>query len=214
MVDIRREFERAASDFYEFYEDLITPDARTDAKKEYGRAIPYFNTFEWALNTGLNNCYNFALNFKNDDYMQPGDLFVHSLSGDEKKSVAAKFKKLRDTARPAEEYAERIKEMAEKDGLTYIGKEPKALKDSFPVALFLKQRANELPDFHWFAMRRRLTPMFGARVGWFHKMGRNPVVDCGKRSVFSYAREKDYTCFAGYFAVNKDKLKLPAGSRR
>lgn len=209
MGRLSREFEKAASEFHDFYIDTFHHSCSLQNKAGHSDATPFFRPSVWNSNAGLNNCYNFALDYRNDSYLQPGDLHAAFVGGKEGRMMLIKSRREDWSRLSLGKYTDRIISRAQNDGLVYLGKEPRPLEDSFPVALFVKKNKDHIHDFHWFALRRRLNAVFETQAGWFHKAGRSKVMDSGKESIFSYAKEEGYRHFVGYFAVNKENLKMP-----
>lgn len=206
VIDLRKEFNRVADEFREAY--LSDKPSCIDYSDD-NTVVPLFNEYAWMMNVRKNNCYNFALDYRDDSYMQPGNLYLRSLKSQERSKVLRERVKAHNKKGSGDGYAEALIKLAEQDGLHYLGTSPKALKDAFPVALFVKGEKDEAQGFHWFALRRRMNTMYADPMGWFHKAGIHPVEDCGKQTIFHFAREDGYRYFAGYFGVNKEEMGIP-----
>lgn len=215
MISLEDEFDRVVGEFLDFYIDTMEHVCSIHNRNGHDIAVPVYDETKWAVNEGRNNCYNFALDYQDNSELQPGALYLRTLSFEEKAKELRKWAVSKDIVKPLKEYTNAIIERAESDGLHYLGMKPQPLKDAFPVALFIRRKHGWTNDFHWFALRRKANAVFADEVGWFDKGGPTPVRACDKETIFHLAdaKEDGYNYFAGYFAVNKDNLKIPGGRR-
>jgi hypothetical protein len=154
------------------------------------------------------NCYNFALNKGNRNFLQPGGLSGAYLPG---------------FCYNLKEYLKRIHKNAMLDGLRYMGYSLYGFsRGETPVALFVSAKRG----FHWFALRKEFETDLrtsqsalsynyltlsektkrAAYVSksksfiWAHKYGEDPAEKC-LSSIFNVAALLGYGYFGGYYAV-------------
>jgi len=189
-----------------FFEDMeFVAETQDEQLPEFFENIPVWDQGKWSRDYS-NNCYNFALNRKTNDFLQPGDINVYP-------ELAT------------EDYINKIIKNTANDNLRplkYSFMECRA--DEIPVALFFRPRTeNQSNDFHWFALRKNKRPKNNLSYIWAHKQGaRNAEITedkifsdkkLGHIDIFNSASQYNYNHFAGFFATPKhaEPIKKTSG---
>lgn len=182
-------------DFNQASQELQAAMARIEDLPQDTLALLRANTPDLALGVwnddfcGYHNCYNYALNRRSGDFLQPGSLAERFKWISCQGSVAAYTKQIHDNAR--------------KDGLRRLGSDLSQAfislrADERLVALFAGKTVRA---YHWFSFRKE-----GKNTWlWAHKQGESVVERCdndkGFHDPFASAKQRSYDCFAGYYAA-------------
>lgn len=206
---VTTDFNSAAKDLRDVLPTLVCDDLTSLPFKLDD--VPFYDKGPWSSgrNACNNNCYNFALNRRSNDFLQPGHLYCENEAASEEEcsNLKSEFdKKAYKSYRKLSSYVDNVIEKASMDGLKPLGHDLSLIDSGFPVALFFRDGDT---DYHWYALRRLhdSTSEIGDRLVWAHKMGYGYSQIVKKDShdpshVFDDAKSNKYKYFAGYFQVD------------
>jgi len=171
---------------------------------------PNFNRQKWSsLYERTNNCYNYAINQREKTVYEPG--YIAYSQGRLRKKDLEILHMENFFSNPFEDVCQKIKRLAEADGLIWLGHEPKTQPGYYIIALAMADhhRIWGARDYHWYRLDKD--------HNWSHKQGEYPV-ERVKKSLFSLnaddvtmpheLKNKRYANFMGYYLVPNKPFKI------